>query len=107
MPKVKIDSIFIVNCSHYTKIGNKKQLFLSIFNLKTFGISLTPAVLTVLGVCGVRIAWIAFVFPQSRTFRTIMTAYPISLGITMLLIFAALLCCRPAKRFEQKPSEIV
>ena len=75
--------------------------------LRGFGISLTPAVLTVLGVCGVRIAWIAFVFPQSRTFRTIMTAYPISLGITMLLIFAALLCCRPAKRFEQKPSEIV
>lgn len=75
--------------------------------LRGFGISLTPAVLTVLGVCGVRIAWIAFVFPQSRTFRTIMTAYPISLGLTMLLIFVALLCCRPAKRFEQKPSEIV
>ena len=38
--------------------------------LRSFGISL----LTMLGVCGVRIAWIQGVFPQSRTFKTIMTA---------------------------------
>ena len=48
--------------------------------LRGFGISLPPALLTMLGVCGVRIAWIQGVFPQSRTFKTIMTAYPISLS---------------------------
>ena len=67
--------------------------------LRGFGISLAPALLTMLGVCGIRIGWIQFVFPRSRTFQTIMTAYPISLSATMLLIFLALLCCRPAKRF--------
>ena len=67
--------------------------------LRGFGISLTPAVLTTLGVCGVRIAWIRLVFPQSRTFRTIMTAYPVSLVVTALLIFGALLCCRPSRRY--------
>ena len=51
------------------------------------------------GVCGIRIAWIKLVFPQSRTFQTIMTVYPVSLAATMLLIFAALLVCRPARRF--------
>lgn len=66
--------------------------------LRGFGISLTPALLTMLGVCGVRIAWIRFVFPHSRTFRTIMTAYPVSLSLTALFIFIALLCCRPSKR---------
>lgn len=67
--------------------------------LRGFGISLTPALLTMLGVCGVRVAWIAFVFPQSRTFQTIMTVYPISLAVTALMIFAALLWYHPARRF--------
>ena len=67
--------------------------------LRGFGISLTPALLTMLGVCGVRIAWIKLAFPRSMTFRTIMTAYPISLSFTALLIFIALICYRPARRF--------
>lgn len=67
--------------------------------LRGFGISLAPALLTMLGVCGIRIAWIQFVFPQSRTFQTIMTAYPISLSVTAMLIFIVLLCYRPSRRF--------
>ena len=66
--------------------------------LRGFGISLAPALLTMLGVCGVRIVWIFTVFPQSPTFQTIMTAYPISLATTAALIFIALLVCRPAHR---------
>ena len=69
--------------------------------LRGFGISLTPAVLTMFGVCGIRIAWIQLVFPRSRAFQTIMAAYPVSLSATALLIFAALICCRPAKRFAK------
>ena len=67
--------------------------------LRGFGISLAPALLTMLGVCGTRIAWIQFVFPQNRTFRTIRTAYPISLCATMLLILLALIAYRPSRRF--------
>ncbi len=70
--------------------------------LRGFGISLTPALLTMFGVCGIRIAWIQFVFPQSKTFQTIMTAYPISLSATALLIFMALLFYHPAKRFAMQ-----
>ena len=69
--------------------------------LRGFGISLAPALLTMVGVCGVRIAWIQFVFPKSRTFQTIMTAFPVSLFLTALLIFIALLYCRPSRRFPQ------
>ncbi len=67
--------------------------------LRGFGISLTPAILTMAGVCGIRIAWIQFVFPMSRTFRTIMTVYPVSLCTTMLLLLAAVLIYRPSRRF--------
>ena len=74
--------------------------------LRGFTISLAPAILTMLGVCGVRIAWIQYVFPLSATFKTIMIAYPVSLGITALLIFAALLYYRPSKRFAGVRNEI-
>ena len=67
--------------------------------LRGFGVSLTPAILTMLGVCGTRVAWIQFVFPKSQTFKTIMTVYPVSLSITALLVFVALICYRPSKRF--------
>lgn len=70
--------------------------------LRGFGISLIPAILTTIGVCGVRIAWIQIVFPKDPTFSTIMTAYPISLATTAVLMFIALICCRPAKKFANK-----
>lgn len=73
--------------------------------LRGFGISLVPAALTMLGVCGIRIAWIQFVFPHSRTFKTIMTVYPISLATTALLILLAVQYYRPAKRFAGQERE--
>lgn len=66
--------------------------------LRGFGISLAPAVLTMLGVCGTRIAWVYVIFPFDRTFRTILLAYPVSLSFTAILIFLALLYYRPSKR---------
>ena len=66
--------------------------------LRGFGISLVPALLTMLGVCGVRILWIAAVFPQHRTFQTIMLAYPLSLSATAVLILIALLVYHPSRR---------
>ena len=74
--------------------------------LRGFGVSLVPAVLTMVGVCGIRIAWIELVFPKHHNFETIMTAYPISLSATALLIFIALLIYRPSRRFANKqPAE--
>ena len=67
--------------------------------LRGFGFSLVPAILTTVGVCVLRIIWINTVFPANRTFVTIMTAYPVSLATTALLIFIALIIYRPSKRF--------
>lgn len=72
--------------------------------LRGFGFSLVPAILTIIGVCAVRIFWIYTVFPAHKTFRTIMLAYPLSLGITTLLIFIALICYRPSRRFHAQTS---
>ena len=68
--------------------------------LRGFGISFVPALLTTIGVCGTRIAWVYAVFPQHQNFHTLMMVYPVSLSITALLILGALLFYRPAKHFE-------
>lgn len=64
--------------------------------MRGFGISLAPAVLTALGVCGPRFFWVLCVFPKSPTFQTVMQIYPISLGLTCFLIFCVLMYLRPA-----------
>ncbi len=70
--------------------------------LRGFGISLVPAVLTIIGVCGVRIFWIFVIFPMHKTFRVIMTAYPVSLSVTAVLIFVAVMIYRPSHRFKME-----
>ena len=73
--------------------------------LRGFGISLIPAVLTTIGICGIRIAWIQMVFPQSQTFRTIMNVYPVSLSATALLLVLALAYYRPARHYANLPKD--
>lgn len=68
--------------------------------LRGFGISLVPAILTTIGVCDVRLLWIALVFPAHRTFKAIMAVYPLSLSVTAVLIFFALIAYRPSKKMK-------
>lgn len=73
--------------------------------MRGFGISLMPAVLTIIGICGVRIVWIYYIFPKYKTFLNIMAVYPISLGITAVIILIAFICAHPAKRILNKRKE--
>lgn len=75
--------------------------------LREFGISLAPAVLTTLGVCGVRIFWGQAVFPRHPDFQTLMYTYPLSLFVTALLMLAAVLVCRPTKKRKREEKEAV
>lgn len=54
--------------------------------IRGIGSSVTPMITSILGVCGIRIAWILFVFPQNRTLETLFTSYIISWTITMLIL---------------------
>ena len=67
--------------------------------LRGFSISLPPALLTMLGVCGIRLSWIHWVFPKHKTFQTLMLVFPISLAATAVLMLIAVLYYRPARRF--------
>ena len=53
--------------------------------LRGSGDSLRPMVITILGVCGVRVAWIWIVVPMMQTFESVMISYPISWTLTSIL----------------------
>ena len=69
--------------------------------LRGFGISVPPALLTMLGVCGIRLSWVRWIFPRYRTFLSIMLVFPISLSVTAALILLAVLYFHPARRNDR------
>lgn len=68
--------------------------------LRGFGISLMPALITMICVCGIRFYWVFCVFPHFRTFANIMMVYPISLGTTAFFMVVAVLLCHPAHTYR-------
>ena len=73
--------------------------------LRGFGISLPPALLTMLGICGVRLSWLHWIFPRYRTFLSIMIAFPVSLATTAVLMLMAVLFFHPARRYAHMQTE--
>lgn len=47
-------------------------------SLRGLGHSLKPTVVTLLGVCAFRIAWVLWIFPHDRTMENLMLSYPVS-----------------------------
>ncbi len=58
-------------------------------SLRGYGISLTPAVITLICVCGVRVTWVFTAFAKIPTYATLMAVYPISWFITTIVLVAA------------------
>lgn len=64
------------------------NVFLDVFSgaLRGMGQSLAPALICVVGVCGIRILWVIFVFPQYRSFASLMVVYPVSWVATIMVL---------------------
>lgn len=50
--------------------------------MRGYGFSLGPALMSLFGICGVRIIWIYFIFPHNPTFANLLIIYPISWVVT-------------------------
>ncbi len=57
--------------------------------MRGYGFSMAPALITVVGVCGVRILWIYTGAKSIGTFTALMFSYPISWAITVVGLFVA------------------
>ncbi len=62
--------------------------------LRGYGISLAPAIIALIGVCGVRITWLFTAFVESPTYGTLMACYPVSWLVTTILMCIAYKFCR-------------
>ena len=55
-------------------------------SLRGYGNSLAPAIITLIGVCGVRITWLFTIFVATPNYETLMTAYPVSWLVTTVMM---------------------
>lgn len=110
-------AIFRPDNPELVEIGYIRVMFITIAHLfslfydvmsgymRGYGISLTPALVTMVCICGTRIIWIYTVFEQFRSFKSIMAVYPLSLGLNAVAIFILLLIKRPAKKLGNKTAQ--
>lgn len=73
-------------------------------SIRGLGPSVTPAVISLLGVCGLRIVWIYTVFAAHRSLMVLYLSYPVSWLITLVvnIICYAVFFKRWKKRIEAK-----
>ncbi len=71
-------------------------------SMRGYGYSLVPAIITFVGVCGIRITWVYTAFKASPTFLTLMIVYPVSWTVTAAVLVIAYLLFM--KRFKQTKS---
>ena len=58
-------------------------------SLRGYGISLAPAMITLVFVCGVRITWVFTVFAKIPTYASLMAVYGVSWFFTMIFLIVA------------------
>ena len=57
--------------------------------LRGAGYSLTPTIITVFGSCVLRLVWLYLLFDEFTSFVTLVSVYPITWGVTGLMMFTA------------------
>ncbi len=68
---------------------------ITVGSLRGMGISWTPMMVSILGVCGIRLLWIFTIFHWiGGTFQALMYSYPISWAITVVAHFVCLMIYR-------------
>ena len=74
--------------------------------LRGLGYSILPTILTIIGSCLFRIAWVFTVFRQVGTFQSLIIVYPISWAFTgtMVVIAYLIVLRRMKKKFAASPA---
>ena len=72
------------------------SLFIEVVSgaMRGFGQSLVPALISLIGICGIRILWVTLIFSRFPTYSVLMAVYPVSLGITAVVVTVSYLMRR-------------
>lgn len=74
----------------YMYFGQLFYLILEVVSgyMRGFGLSIIPAVCSLVFICGIRITWVFAIFPSYQTYTALMLVYPVSLTLTACIIAA-------------------
>ncbi len=72
--------------------------------LRGLGLSITPMLINVFSVCGIRVLWVYTAFRVSPTFATLYLSYPVTWAITFAIMLA-IGCATTARLIRQHPKE--
>lgn len=75
--------------------------------LRGIGYSVVPMVVSLVGACGLRLLWVAFVFPLFGTPTALFASYPASWLVTAICHFIFFLCVRKRAYARVQPSPAV
>ena len=68
-------------------------------SLRGLGYSTSSMIVTVTGICGLRLAWVLMVFPHFRSLACLYFSYPLSWGLVAVMNGILLWCvCRKLRR---------
>ena len=71
--------------------------------IRGMGASLLPTLVSIGGICGIRVLWIAFVVPHSPSLRTLMISYPVSWTATLVVDLVILIVLFKRRKREVDP----
>ena len=71
--------------------------------IRGMGASLLPTLVSIGGICGIRVLWIAFVVPHSPSLRTLMISYPVSWTATLIVDLVILIVLFKRRKREVDP----
>lgn len=69
-------------------------------SMRGYGRSMVPAMITLVGVCGVRMGWVWTVFAAKPSFPLLIAVYPVSWAVTALVLTAAYFFLRQTNRLN-------
>lgn len=75
-------------------------------SMRGMGFSSLPTILMIIGICGVRLTWLWFVFPAHRTLEVIYMCFPISWIVTSVILGILWVHCHKKLNSSQLQAQI-
>ena len=75
-------------------------------SMRGMGFSSLPTILMIIGICGVRLTWLSFVFPAHRTLEIIYMCFPISWTVTSIILGILWIHCHKQLNKTQLQNQI-
>ena len=89
-----------INCGFYVLFG---AMDLAVGIMRGLGYGVTPMFIALIGVCGTRLVWLAFIYPIAPSLQLLYISYPVSWALTLVAHLTSFLLVRKKTFLKLKP----